>query len=176
MQGYPEPTKKCFRCKEAKPFSDFSKCIANKDGFQSLCKSCDNQRRREYHVAHRDTAAAAMRAYREGPGRKGILMCLARDRAKAKGVPFSLTADDFDIPEFCPVLGIKLATGTGRGPAPHSPTLDRIDLRLGYVAGNVQVISSRANAMKNDANPDELRRFAAWVLKEFPKEAASDAV
>ena len=37
------------------------------------------------------------------------------------------------------------------------------------VPGNVQVISARANAMKNDATPGELRRFAAWVLKEFPE-------
>jgi hypothetical protein len=109
-----------------------------------------------------------MRRWREGPGRKNRLLRSARDRALAKGIPFSLTEEDFEIPEFCPVLGIKLATGTGRGPAPHSPTLDRIDLLLGYVPGNVQVISSRANAMKNDATPDELRKFAAWVLKEFP--------
>jgi hypothetical protein len=80
-----------------------------------------------------------------------------------------LTTDDFEIPEFCPILGIPLVVGIGRGPAPDSASLDRINPALGYVPGNIQIISSRANTMKNDANADELRKFAAWIIKEFPE-------
>lgn len=107
--------------------------------------------------------------YREQHGWKVHLLCAARRRARAKGVPFNLTIDDFDIPEFCPILGIKLVVSEGRGPGFNSASLDRIDPIKGYVPGNIQVVSSRANTMKNDANVSELHKFAAWVIKSFPE-------
>ncbi len=72
----------------------------------------------------------------------------------------------FYIPDVCPVLGISLYPGTGRGPGHNAPSLDRIVPALGYVPGNVQVISHLANSMKRDASPEQLRLFAEWVLKE----------
>jgi hypothetical protein len=114
-----------------------------------------------------------MRKYaRTIAGRKRSLLYNAKKRAEIKNVPFGLTADDIEIPEFCPILGMKLVVGDGlgsRGPRPDSATLDRIDLTKGYVPGNIQVISARANAMKNDANPDELRKFATWIIKKYPE-------
>lgn len=40
---------------------------------------------------------------------------------------------------------------------PASPSLDKIIPSLGYVPGNVRIISARANLLKNDATVDELR-------------------
>lgn len=71
----------------------------------------------------------------------------ARRRAKALGLLFNLTAADFTIPEKCPILGIPLRVNAGKVGG-DSPTLDRKVPALGYVAGNVWVISHRANAMK----------------------------
>jgi hypothetical protein len=48
-----------------------------------------------------------------------------------------------------------------------SPSLDRIKPELGYVPGNIQVISARANVMKNDATPEELLAFANWVYRTY---------
>jgi hypothetical protein len=36
---------------------------------------------------------------------------------------------------------------------------------LGYVKGNVAVISHRANAIKNNATAEELQMVARWVSK-----------
>lgn len=38
----------------------------------------------------------------------------------------------------------------------HTPTLDRIIPKLGYVPGNVIIVSARANRIRNDATVDEL--------------------
>lgn len=57
---------------------------------------------------------------------------------------------------FCPVLGVPLVDG--------NTSIDRIDPSKGYVPGNLQIISSKANRMKNNATVEELRRFAEWVL------------
>jgi hypothetical protein len=92
------------------------------------------------------------------------LLYQVRARAKKLGLPFNLSLDDIQIPEVCPILGIPLARNEGKlGPAHNSPSVDRVIPELGYVKGNVQIISTRANVMKNDASPEELRKFAAWV-------------
>jgi len=80
-------------------------------------------------------------------------------RAKQEGAPFQITPDDVVIPAICPVLGIVLKCGNGK-PVPCSPTLDRINSLLGYVKGNVMVISFKANTIKSNATPEELRKIA----------------
>jgi hypothetical protein len=65
-------------------------------------------------------------------------------------------------------LGIELVAHKGRsGGNPNSPALDRIDNNKGYVKGNVMVVSHRANMMKVDASPEELIKFAEWVLTRY---------
>ena len=94
------------------------------------------------------------------------MLANSRIRAKKRGEPHTITKEDIVVPEFCPVLGLRLQVGQGVL-SPESPSLDRRDPKLGYVPGNVWVISHRANSMKNDASPAELVRFAKAVLKEF---------
>ena len=40
-------------------------------------------------------------------------------------------------------------------------------MSLGYVRGNVTVMSMKANIMKGDATPEELLQFAEWVLRTY---------
>lgn len=67
----------------------------------------------------------------------------------------------------CPVFLIPLKQGT-RVPSAASPTLDMIDPNAGYVPGNIGVISSRANALKSNADAAIIRRLLAWITKEEP--------
>ena len=97
----------------------------------------------------------------------------ARNRAKKYNLPFDITHEDVVVPEFCPYLGIKLVPFSERS----SPSLDKINPELGYVKGNIQVISTKANTMKNNATQDELVRFAESVLKmNTGRKAASAAL
>ncbi len=92
----------------------------------------------------------------------------AKQRARKLGLLFDISPDDCVAPEFCPILGLRLERNVGgRKPLPSSPSLDRIVPELGYTKGNVQVISQRANAMKNDASMEELKRFAEWINKSI---------
>jgi hypothetical protein len=75
------------------------------------------------------------------------------------------------VPERCPVLGIPLAVSTRRCSA-GSPTLDRIDSRLGYVQGNVIVVSFRANTIKSDSTLEEL----AAVLRFYTTLTAQEQI
>jgi hypothetical protein len=87
----------------------------------------------------------------------------ARERAKRLGLPCTLTREDIYVPNYCPVLGIPLANNWGGGrQADSSPTIDRIDNTRGYVLGNIIVISWKANRIKSNATPDELRAVAKF--------------
>ena len=55
----------------------------------------------------------------------------------------------------------------GRGGKPNSLSLDRINNDLGYIPGNIQVISLLANQMKSIANKAQLIRFADWIYKNY---------
>ncbi|MBK9496490.1 MAG: hypothetical protein IPO08_18685 [Xanthomonadales bacterium] len=83
----------------------------------------------------------------------------AMARARDKDLPFNLTIDDIGAPLVCPVLGIELVWSNKKW-GQNSPSLDRLVPALGYVRGNVLVMSFRANALKNNATPHELRLVA----------------
>ena len=89
-------------------------------------------------------------------------MQLARKRAKVKNIPFDLVASDIIIPEYCPILKIKLQKGKGVV-CDTSPTLDRIDNKKGYTIDNIQVISSKANRIKTNASWEEILKVANYM-------------
>lgn len=83
---------------------------------------------------------------------------------------YTIRPEDIVVPSHCPILGIKLKFHYGyRGHFPDTPSIDRIDNTKGYVPGNVQVISSKANTMKSNANKEELLKFAFWIYKTYMK-------
>jgi hypothetical protein len=86
----------------------------------------------------------------------------AKSRAKRKKIPFDLNFADIVVPEFCPLLGIRLEHHTGRGRIggeDNSPSLDRIFPEKGYTKDNTWVISNRANTIKNNASLEELKKL-----------------
>jgi hypothetical protein len=74
----------------------------------------------------------------------------------------NLTLEDTQIPAQCPVLGIPLFF-TPNQRTDNTPSLDRRDNAKGYVSGNVFVISWRANQIKRDATPEELRKLISYM-------------
>lgn len=101
---------------------------------------------------------------------EAVMLRSAKHRAKRSELPFDLVKGDIVIPDVCPVLGMPLVCNAGTGAAKQdSPSLDKIVPELGYVRGNVQVISYLANVMKHDATPEQLLKFADWVIETYRK-------
>lgn len=92
------------------------------------------------------------------------LLALAKARAKRKGIPFDITVDDIHIPDNCPLLGVPMFRSIG-SIGRNSPTIDRIIPELGYTKGNIWVISSRANLIKNDSTLEELELLVLNLRK-----------
>lgn len=109
----------------------------------------------------RECNAVYMRDYqrqRRASNPKAAMLERAKERAGRAGVECSLTPDDIDIPEFCPVLAIPIIIGGSR--SANSPSLDRVRPDGGYTRDNVRVISSKANSMKGCRTLAELQVLA----------------
>lgn len=85
----------------------------------------------------------------------------ARDRAKKKNMEFNISLSDIYVPNYCPILGMKLERHKNKKEI-NSPSLDRIDNNKGYIKGNIIVISSRANELKRDATVEELEAIVTF--------------
>lgn len=92
------------------------------------------------------------------------LVASAKQRARKKGLAFDIETGDLVLPTVCPLLGIPLKKGVSKIEA-GSPSLDRIVPSLGYVKGNVWVISFRANTIKQNAALSELELLVTNLKK-----------
>lgn len=92
-------------------------------------------------------------------------------RAIAKGIEFSITFEEIEFPELCPVLGVQLDYTVGKGGVcnDNSPSFDRVSPTMGYVSGNVIVVSNLANRIKSNATVDQLERVAAYYRQLIPQ-------
>lgn len=138
------------------------------------------ERGAHFHALNRerrnaDARAQYSRVSREAP--ETLVLYRLRARAKSLGIPFALELADIVIPERCPVLGIPLRFRRDgkRGPLPDSPSVDRIIPRLGYVRGNIRVMSNRANTLINNASIGELRLVVAFLERERDRRSRATA-
>lgn len=98
------------------------------------------------------------------------LFVQVKSRAALKNIPFNLEESDIIIPEKCPYLEVPLTRTQGKGRVWTNASIDRIDPTKGYVKGNIQIISTKANVMKNSASQKELCIFAKNILKQYDEE------
>ena len=90
----------------------------------------------------------------------------SRKKANATktGWEWSITFGELDWPTHCPILGMELDYFLEYR-AENSPSFDQIDSGKGYIPGNVQIISWRANRIKNDGNAEEHQKIADYLKK-----------
>lgn len=134
----------CSRCKTYKPEPEMYMSESSIKRRDMSCIACSKTRSREFRL-------------------RNFLRCLvsnAKSRATRKGIVFNIVEDDLTIPEVCPLLGILLVIGNNVDTRNSSPSIDRIDNTLGYIRGNVRIISFLANSMKRDVPKEYLINFA----------------
>ena len=93
----------------------------------------------------------------------------AKGRARKNNIPFNVSVeylkDIFPADHLCPVFNCQMSFCNSD--KWRSASIDRIDPEIGYVEGNVQWISVKANTIKNNAHPYELLRLANFMVKQY---------
>lgn len=182
----PNQTKICPRCGRELSLD----CYCKGNGMyerRSVCKECDHElhntdeqrkkrrlrrderRKLEDDYVEREKNTNLRRIISNEDSYKKYLLRGAKQRALKQEIPFNITISDIDIPEYCPLLNIRLVRHVGDNPrnTDDSPSIDRIIPELGYVRGNVWVISNRANRLKNNATLEELRLLISNLSKKL---------
>jgi len=135
----------------------------NKEYYKNLVKKTEDNRPPLLEIIYRKNNH--IRAYKKDI-RKHLLRN-AKARARINNYEFTITKDDIVIPEYCPYLNTKIIVDAGNGRSGHAPSIDRIDNSKGYTKDNIEIISDKANKMKQDATKEELINFAKHVLEKF---------
>lgn len=169
-------TKICTTCKLEKDLDLFYNSKNGKFGKTYSCKNCmssyrnkNKERSRKYMEDLRKNdndrvKEVRRRSYHKDPVKK--LYLSAKNRSKRYNIPFNIQLEDIIIPEVCPLLEVPFIPGT-KDNYQYGYSLDRIDNTKGYIKGNIQVITSKANSMKNNATFEELEVFCKNILKSL---------
>lgn len=154
----------CCTCKQDKEETEFH--FENRElGFRvRQCKICNSIATKRYRDVHKDKINKRTREFRQQNFQHRIVW-VAKQRSKWQSLAFDLSPEDIIMPTHCPYLGLELHYTAGKAREDSTASLDRIIPELGYVKGNVEVISDLANRMKNSASKEYLILFATEVLK-----------
>ncbi len=130
-----------------------------------LCNACSSTKQ-VYH--QRAEIKQHNRKYREENWRS-VLLSTLKARAKKRSIDIDPNLSMNDIPDptekKCPVFNCVYVMGS-RNKHAFSATVDRINHKLGYIKGNLQLLSSLANDIKSNADPGIIRRVGLAVLKK----------
>lgn len=127
-----------------------------------MTKTPEQLRQQRYYKKNAAARKAATKKWRHGHPQQWRISTL-RARCKKHNLPFNVTVEDL-AGDTCPILDLPLSWD-GKV-SDNAAWVDRIVPHLGYVKGNVRVISSRANRLKNNATLDELERICAYMRGE----------
>jgi len=164
-------TRKCNSCCEIKLIEDFTFRRENQT-YKNSCKKCACLKSKKWRKNHPNFGKERWENNKEKlsfqwklrklKNPKQYLLTKARTNAKEKKVPFDLQINDINIPEYCPVLGLKLFFNDKR-PNDNSPSIDRLIPKLGYVKNNIKIISKRANELKSNASIYEIESIIKYL-------------
>jgi len=141
------------------------------------------EKRRAYYIANKDIILNKRRLYCQknksrlqliatAKRKKNITKCLlsemfyrARERARHKCIEFNITKEYLQaiVPDEnkCTYLGLEFKSDGVK----NSCSLDRVDNNLGYVIGNIELISTYANTLKNSSSILEQQKLVKWLEK-----------
>lgn len=151
----PQPSENTDWCNKCKSWLPYDKFNYRKDGQKRNCKPCETK----YRIENQASINVKAKIWKHKNINR-FLLGAAKSRARQYGYLFNIDLNDVIVPKFCPVLGIELSCDENKN---TSPSLDRIIPELGYTKGNVQVISWRANWLKNNATLEEIRSLYLYL-------------
>lgn len=177
MNRYGNP---CSDCGETDP-SEFTKS-------DCYCKTCRGLRTRRWNERNPEKRAKAQSRYYKRVGedlrmerwnrrnRLGVtlrtMVASARDRAKKKEWPISITEDElFDMWREqggrCALSGVVLKPSARRGTNPQNVfSLDRIaNNGTGYTKENCRLVSVSVNAMRQNGNDETVLAIARGIVE-----------
>jgi hypothetical protein len=154
--------KECRKCHNTKNEEEFRK-------HRAVCRECEIKKAIKYYYTQKQQNPNFLKLHAERErairrtenGCKRGLYNRAKSRAKRFKLDFNITLNDIIVPKICPILGMPLMVSEKMSDC--SPSLDRINCTQGYIKGNIQVISAKANTIKSNASLEEIEKVFNYM-------------
>lgn len=181
----------CNKCGIEKPNSEFIKNKKCKQGVAATCKKCKNEYTKDWKNKNKERISARRKelyddAKREKTKEKKIKSELERplfnrcalmrngmlERSKLKRLDFdskilttSYLMERIGSNPYCECCNKKLDISKNRNQKfkDDSPSVDRVNPKLGYTINNVAILCWRCNKHKQAASSSELRMIADYI-------------
>ena len=173
-------TSKCIECysilRKARYLKHYVEEKANAVKYRNLNPLYGKEYNKKYAIEHREEIYRNVKArHQRNPEKRKTygnqrrmeniwlhLWQKAKVRAKRKDMEFSITKEEIKvlIRTHCPVLGIEFDLNDKTKMALMS--LDRIDNSKGYISGNVEIISYKANSIKSNGSLEDFEKLVSF--------------
>ena len=138
--------------------------LDRKDRIRARCKTCDKLYRKKQHstdaFSYLDKIYSKLK-YEITSGRRR----LSRANMAWQITPSHLYALWHKQDGKCNLTGVPMTHKSGVGKIDTNISIDRINPKVGYKPGNVQLITYRANILKHDLNESDLLRIADSIQR-----------
>lgn len=164
--------KRCTKCGETKPLSDFYQHIGARHGRCPDCKICHGARSKRWVQENRPRRLAYNRARYASPEHRARHMHgAARRRAQRKGLEFSITEGwvlDRVQKGKCELTGLDFVLGQSPDTMVHpfAPSIDQKRAGHGYTEENCRVVCNAANAALGEWGEEAFEQVAKAYLAE----------
>lgn len=140
--------RRCSKCGETKPLSEFFKSKKSKDGYSGRCKICQ------------------CKYYKDNPHHSRAIATLRKHAAR--GIKIDTTINEvqklFENATTCPICGVKFTHELGNGNHPSAPSLDRKTNDMTLCSNNIWIICHRCNRAKGELQMEEFYKYCETVL------------
>lgn len=154
----------CSICLIEKDIEEFIKqrydrfALDSKQTTIGCCKDCNNSRMRVQRIKNKSENYEYHSVREKLNG--------ARKRARESGYNFNITIEDLmPFPTHCEILGLELNYNVSGDSRPeNTASLDKVIPDLGYIKGNVKIISHKANRLKSDLDFDTIEKIKEYMI------------
>lgn len=124
---------------------------------------------KQFNISKQRVSIILSALQKHGHSKKPDLEILTRNKFCRKkwwcthnNIPFELIYEDITWPKYCPALGIELNYNT-EARADDNATFDQIIPKLGYIRGNVAIISWKANKLKCNGTLEQFKGIIKYL-------------
>lgn len=158
----------CHICNQYLPVEDFNMAGGNKyvirQGRDKRCYKCKREQNKQARTNYSDEKRLIKTLQARWLG--------ARDRAKRKGIPFTISKEDLlniwnSQNGLCKISKIPMTYELDEGRIYTNVSIDQIEPGKGYTVDNIQLVCSAVNQLKSNWNMDTVLYICKSIIENY---------